>query len=62
VAARRESGLSKMLGSMTRLFSKNFARSTDLLFLKSLAGSNGALKKDKEDEVRKKEKYAEKRK
>ena len=48
---RRESGLSRMLGSMTRLFTKNFTRSTDTLFLKSLAGPNSALKKEQEDEV-----------
>jgi hypothetical protein len=33
-----------MLGSMTKLFNKNLARSTDLLFLKSLTGSNSVLR------------------
>ena len=40
---RRDSGLSRVLGSMTKLFSKNIARSTDLLFLKSLVGSNNRI-------------------
>ena len=41
---RRDSGLSRVLGSMTKLFSKNIARSTDLLFLKSLVGSNACIR------------------
>lgn len=49
-SSRRESGLSKMLGSMTRLFAKNFARSTDIIFLKTLtgggAGGPDAIKED----------------
>jgi len=41
-----------MIGSMTKLFSKNLARSTDLLFLKSLTGSNSAIRKEKIKKVR----------
>ena len=44
---RRDSGLSKVLGSMTKLFSKNLHRSTDLLFLKSLVGSNNCIQHEK---------------
>ena len=44
---RRDSGLSRVLGSMTKLFSKNLARSTDLLFLKSLVGSNHCIQHEK---------------
>ena len=40
------------MSSMTRLFTKNFSRSTDTLFLKSLAGPNSALKREQEDTVR----------
>lgn len=44
---RRDSGLSRVLGSMTKLFSKNLNRSTDLLFLKSLVGSNACIQHEK---------------
>ena len=44
---RRDSGLSRVLGSMTKLFSKNIARSTDLLFLKSLVGSNTCIRHER---------------
>ena len=44
---RRESGISRVLGSMTKLFGKNIARSTDLLFLKTLVGSNSCIRHEK---------------
>ena len=45
---RRDSGISRVLGSMTKLFSKNIARSTDLLFLKSLVGgSNSCIRHER---------------
>lgn len=44
VVRRRESGLTRMLGSMTKLLGKNLARSTDLLFLKTLTGSNSVIR------------------
>jgi hypothetical protein len=37
---------------MTKLFSKNIARSTDLLFLKSLVGSNNCITHEKVTAVR----------
>jgi len=46
-AKRRDSGLSRVLGSMTKLFSKNLHRSQDLLFLKSLVGSNACIQHEK---------------
>ena len=45
--SRRDSGLSRVLGSMTKLFSKNLHRSQDLLFLKSLVGSNACIQHEK---------------
>eukprot|EP00095_Tigriopus_kingsejongensis_P003278 maker-scaffold675_size187964-snap-gene-0.31 protein:Tk03278 transcript:maker-scaffold675_size187964-snap-gene-0.31-mRNA-1 annotation:"maguk p55 subfamily member 6" len=47
VNRRRESGLTRILGSMTKLLGKNLARSTDLLFLKTLTGSNSIIRQPK---------------
>ena len=51
LCSRRDSGLSRVLGNMTKLFSKNIARSTDLLFLKSLVGSNNSIRYEKNPSV-----------
>ncbi len=48
---RRDSGIAKMLGSMTKLLGKNIIRSTDILFLKTLTGSNSIIKHKKIAEV-----------